>query len=49
MVARGKNGKLRDHLESTLGPDRFAAEWSAGELASLEDLVHELAAEVPDS
>ena len=49
MVLHGENEKLRTHLEKTLGPDRFAAEWRAGELASLEDLVHELAAEVPDS
>ena len=45
MVARGKNGKLRDNLESTLGPDRFAAEWSAGERVFLEDHVQELVAE----
>ena len=49
MVVHGESEELRAHLEKTLGPDRLAAERSAGELVSLEDLVHELAAEVPDS
>ena len=48
MLARGENGKLRVHLENTLGPDRFASEWSASERVFHEDLVQEVVSDVAE-